>query len=221
MFEEELELEKKSSSIGPMLVIAALVFLLVGGIGYLIFQSKQQLKPEDAAKVIEQNLQAKGPATTQFMTGTLGWSEATSPNYMVLEKAGLVTVGKPDKNARKQVKLTADGEKTVAGFPEFAPQKDKDGTATYKLPLATRKLVKVEKVTMQTPTVAIVEYTWKWEPNKLGEIFDAAGKPMQSLSSWQRAAVIQKHGGDYYTTNPPKVTVRLVKLNKGWQVSID
>lgn len=220
MFEEELELEKQSSNIGPMIMIAALVLILVGGVGFMIFQSKRTLKPEDAAKVITQNLQARGPATTSFQTGSLGWSEANESHYLVLEKAGLVSVGKPDKNAHKPVKLTADGEKAIAAFPEFAPQKDKDGTATYKLPLATRKLVKVNTVTMQTPSVAIVEYTWKWEPNKMGEIFDASGKQMQALSSWQRASVIQKHGGDYYS-ELKTMKVRIVNGSKGWQVATE
>lgn len=220
MFEEELKLEKQSSSIGPMIMIAALVLVLVGGIGFVIFQSNRQLKPEAAAKAIEQNLEARGPATTQFMTGSIGWSEATEPHYTVLEKAGLISVSKPDKNARKNIKLTADGEKALAAFPEFAPQKDKDGTATYRIPLATRKLVKVEKVTMKTPSIAVVEYTWKWEPNKMGELFDASGKQLQALPSYQRATVIQKHGGDYYS-QPTKVTVKLVNGSKGWAVSND
>ncbi|HWR36499.1 MAG TPA: hypothetical protein VN622_11575 [Clostridia bacterium] len=221
MFEEEIALEKKSSSLGPVVMIAALVLIVVGGLGYIIFQSKKTLKPEDAAQVIEQTLKAKGPATTAFQTGLIGWSTATEPHYTVLEKAGFVTIGKPDANARKQIKLTPKGEQALAAFPEFPPQKDADGTAEYTVPLAARKLLEVQKVTMQGPNVAFVQYSWKWEPNSMGELFDASGKELQALSSWQRATVIQKHGADYYHAAPASTTVKLVVGKKGWQLATE
>lgn len=219
MFEQEIEMEKKSSSAGPMLVIAILVLVMVGGLGYVIFQSKQTLKPVDAAKVIEQSLKARGPATTEFSTGLIGWTTATEPHYTVLQKAGLVTVGKPDKDARKPIKLTAKGETEVAAFPELKPDVAKDGRTTYTIPLATRKLIAVSKVTMNGPNQATVEYTWKWEPNKMGDLFDASGKELQSLNSWQRASTIEKHGADYYHSAPIKTTVRLINSPKGWKIS--
>lgn len=220
MFEQEIEMEKKSSSVGPLLVIVLLVLVVVGGAGFVIFQSKQTFKPEAAAQLLEQSFKARGPVTTEFSTGLIGWSTATEPHYTVLEKAGLVTIGKPDKEARKIIKLTAKGETEVAAFPEFKPEVEKDRT-TYKIPLATRKLIEVGKITMNGPNMATVEYTWKWEPTKMGDLFDASGKELQSLTSWQRASVIEKHGADYYHAAPTKTVVRVTKTPKGWKIAND
>jgi hypothetical protein len=221
MFEQEIEMEKKSSSFGPLLVIFLLVLVVVGGAGYVLFQSKQTLKPEIAAQVLEDAFKTRGPVTTEFSTGLIGWSTATQPHYTVLEKAGLVSISKPDREARKTIKLTSKGSTEVAAFPEFKPDVDKDGRTTYTIPLATRKLVEVGKITMNGPNMATVEYVWKWEPTTMGDLFDASGKELQSLPSWQRATVIEKHGADYYHSAPTTTTVRLVKSTKGWKVSND
>ena len=46
---------------------------------------------------------------------------------------------------------------------------------TYVVPLAERKLVGVTKVSMIKPHLARVEYSWKWEPNRMGNNFEASG----------------------------------------------
>ncbi len=222
MFEQEIEMEKQTSSFGPLLIVFLLVSVFVGGIGWVVYQSKKVVKPEEAAKVIEQQFKSRGPSTMEFMTGLIGWSTAVEPHYTVLEKAGLVTIGKPDKEARKPIKLTAKGVAAVAAFPELKPVVDKDGTTTYKIPLATKKLLEVQKVTMSGPNIAVVEYTWQWAPNTMGDLFDASGKELQSLPAYQRATVIQKHGADYYHGAPQKNKVRIVNNgNKGWAISND
>ena len=62
MFEQEIEMEKKEgSSFGPVLIIFLLVGLFVGGIGVVIFQSKQTVKPEEATAAIQNRLKALRP----------------------------------------------------------------------------------------------------------------------------------------------------------------
>ena len=54
------------------------------------------------------------------------------------------------------------------------------------MPLARRKLVEVTKVTMNGPSMARVEYTWKWEPTPVGDLFDANGQLIKSFNLWER-----------------------------------
>jgi len=66
---------------------------------------------------------------------------------------------------------------------------------------------------MQAPTRALVEYTWKWVPNQLGEVFEASGPLVKSFSSWERAALIEKYGADFYHASPTKVVLPLMKTD--------
>ncbi len=62
MFEEELELEKKEGGgFGPVIVIVLMVALIVGGIGYVVWQGTQTLKPDEATKVLTAALQQQNP----------------------------------------------------------------------------------------------------------------------------------------------------------------
>ncbi len=221
MFEQELELEKKEGGgFGPVIVIVLMVGLIVGGIGYMVWQSTRTLKPEEATKVLTAALQQQRPASVRFQTGHLKYSNSvdslTDPQYKLLEKLGIITT-KTEKDGSMTVALTADGEKRISAVPELKKKDDKDGTILYVVPLARRSLVKVEKINKLGPTAAEVEYAWKWEPNELGNDFDAAGPAVQAFGTYERSVLIQKYGADFYTAKPQDVTVKLEKLSDGWQ----
>lgn len=220
MFEEELELEKKEGGgFGPLIIIFALVAIFVGGIGYIIWQNRQTLKPEEAAQVIQAQFAAQGPASLHFHTGMVAPSvndKPTDPHYKLLQKAGLLTV-KPGKGMAMNIALTPDGEKKITAIPEFAKSTEEDGTTLYTVPLATKQLVQVVKVTKITPSKAQVEYTWKWRPNDMGELFEASGPAVKAFNTWDRSTLIQKYGADFYDQDAQKITVNMIKGSKGWQ----
>ena len=220
MFEQELEMEKKEGrGYGPLIIIFALVAILVGGVGYVVWTNTQTMKPEEAAQIISSGFAAQGPAVTRFHSGTITPSVAdktSDPNYKLLQKIGILTA-KPGKNQVVQVDLTPDGEKRISALPEFQKTKEADGTTLYTVPLATRELVKVDKVTKITPSRIQIDYTWKWKPNDFGNLFDAAGPTVKSFSTWDRSTLIDKYGAAFYNADPQKVTVTMVKGSKGWQ----
>jgi hypothetical protein len=220
MFEEELELEKQEGGgFGPLIIIFALVAILVGGVGFVIWQNSQTLKPEDAAKALAANFDAQGPAFVHFHSGLVSPSvedKISDPHYKLLQKAGILTT-KPVKGKGVQVDLTAAGEKEISSFPDFKKTKEADGTYAYSVPLAQKELVKVDNVTKISPSRAQVEYTWKWKPNELGAIFDASGPTVKSFNTWDRSTLIQKYGADFYSADPQKITVILVKGANGWK----
>jgi hypothetical protein len=221
MFESELEMEKKQGGgFGPLLIILLLVGLVVGGLGYVIWQGKQTLKPEEAAQIITATLAEKGPASVRFHSGLVTYDindTTTDPHYRLLTKLGIVNT-KPAKNGALQVDLTPQGEQRLLVIPEFQKTADKKGVIAYKVPLATKELVKVEKVTWLSPTSSQIEYTWKWKPNDLGKDFDATGSAVKSFSTWERATLIQKYGVDFYSAEPIRETVRLSKKDGKWQM---
>src|SRR5512146_207748 len=221
MFEEELELEKQEGGgFGPVIVIVLMVGLIVGGIGYVIWQGTRTLKPEEATKVLTAALQQQKPSSVRFQTGHLKYSNSvdslTDPQYKLLEKLGIITT-KTQKDGSMDVALTADGEKRISAFPELNKKDDKDGTVLYVVPLAKRALVKVGKINKLGPSSAEVEYAWKWQPNDLGKDFDATGPAVQAFGTYERSVLIQKYGADFYTAKPQDVSVKLVKLSDGWQ----
>lgn len=222
MFEEELELEKKEGGgFGPLIIIFALVALLVGGVGYVIFQTKQTLKAEDAAAVVTESLKARGPSTIKFHAGHVVPSVAEKPDgphYRLLEKAGVVKVAKA-KYPAVDVSLTPQGEKLITAFPEFAKSQQQDGTTEYIVPLAEREFVGISNIKKISPSRFEVEYTWKWKPNQLGEAFDASGELLKQFNLWERSTLIKDYGADFYHAAPSKVTVVLVKGDKGWKIA--
>jgi hypothetical protein len=113
--------------------------------------------------------------------------------------------------------VTPTGEKTFSAIPGFKKFKSpNDDTWTYQVPLASRKLVKIDNITMNGPSFAKVEYEWQWEPTTLGDLFDVDGKAIESFNTWDRGKLIEKYGADYYHAAPKKATVRLHKSDKGW-----
>ncbi len=226
MFEQELELEQKSSSIVPLLLILALAGVIIGTAGYWFMQSKKVLTQPEATTVVTALLKTQGPAVLHFHTGAVKSSineKPRDPHYKLLEKAGLVkvTTGK-GKAEVYNIALTPKGESELTAFPEFQKSEEKDGTLLLAVPLARRKLVEVTKVTMNGPSMARVEYTWKWDPTSLGDIFDANGAMIKGFNIWETQALIEKYGANFYHADPKKVVVNLVKSDKGtWQLMSD
>lgn len=222
MFEAEVELEKRSS-FGPLVLVIALLATIVGLIAYIFMQSRQHLATADAAQVVSSLLHAQGPASVQFHGGMVVASvneRPTDPHYKLLEKAGLVRIGK-HRGRATPIFVAAVAEKEFQAISEYRQWKDKDGTDVYFVPLAERKLAQIASVTMKSPTIAQVEYTWKWEPNKIGEMFDASGSLVKGFNTWDRATLIQKYGVNFYHAEPTRASVTLVRGDKGWQVATE
>lgn len=226
MFEQEIEMEKRESSVVPLLLIVGMIIIFVGVAGYYVWQNKQVLSNADAGNVITATLKSQSPAVVQFHTGIVKASineKPQDPHYRLLEKAGILKLGKPGRDGRAfPIAMTAQGEKLLAEIPDVEKVKEKDGTQLYMLPLAQRRLVEISKVTMINPERARVDYIWKWEPNKIGNLFDASGSMVKSFNTWERATLIEKYGANYYHGDPTRVSVVLTKnTNKTWQIALE
>jgi hypothetical protein len=193
MFEQEIEMEQRQSSVVPLLLIIAMILAFVGVAAYYVIQNQKTLPAAEAALLIEQSLKADGPATIHFESGKVVASVQERPqdaNYRLFEKAGLLKLGE-DNGHFTPVELTAAG----------------------------RKLVGTPKVTMTGMGRATAEFTWAWEPNKMGELLDASGPLVKSFSTWDRATLIDKYGAKFYHGEPNKVTTAFVRGDKGWQIA--
>jgi hypothetical protein len=65
---------------------------------------------------------------------------------------------------------------------------------------------------------AIVEYNWRWVPNKLGDAFDAGGPLVKSFNLWERQTLINKYAVAFYNGNPTKSTLVVVRNGKEWKL---
>lgn len=218
MFEEEIELEKKEgSAFGPVIIILLLVGLFVGGIGVVVYQSKESLKPEQATAAIEAKLNSAAPVSITFHVGNVSYSAGDKPTdaqYKLFEKAGFLKIGK-GKGYAAQVDLTPTGKQFLASLPDGKGVPEKNGTTGYTLQLASRKLVSVGKVAKLGQHKFQVQYTWAWQTTKSGELFDVAGNLVQSLPSYERSMLIDHHGANYYHAAPAQATIQLIKDSNG------
>lgn len=223
MFEQEIELEKKQSGTLPLLLMVSLIVALVGVAVYFLAESRKVLAPSEAATVVTNILNAQSPPTVSFHTGLVKEGYVESPRdvrYKALEKAGLLKVGKT-KSGKAPVTLTAKGSELLKQIPNVKQSKDPDGTEAYVVPLAARKLVEISKITMNGPERATVQFVWRWEPNALGESFDAAGSMLAGFKTSDRVQLIDKHGARFYHDAPTKVTIALAKAQQGWQAATE
>ena len=221
MFEQEIEMEKKESSIVPLLLMVVLIVGVVGVALYFVAESRRVLTTAQAAPVILASFESQGPPTLRFQTGDLSASaneNAKEPHYRLLEKGGYIKIGKEVKE-KTPVTLTPEGQALLAEIAGVKKSKTKDDNEEYVVPLAQRKLVEIGKITMITPNKAAVEYTWKWEPNKLGDLFDVQGATVQGFNTWDRGVLIDKWGADYYHADSKKAATYVVKTDKGWGVA--
>ena len=224
LFAAELEMEAKSSSFLPLLLVAGLVLVVGGTIFYFVKGARDVLTVPTATTTVSSILKAQAPPTVQFSTGTVVPSvneKLQDPHYKLLAKAGVI-VTKPKGNASLIVNVTGPGETLFSKIEGVQKNKNSDGTVTYIVPLAGRVLVSVDKVTMVRPHLATVEYTWKWEPNRLGQEFDASGSLVKSFNSWDRATLIKSYGADFYGAAPTKARISLMEGNNGtWKPYVE
>jgi len=224
MFEQELEMEQKEgSSFGPLIIILLLVAMLVGGIGWVVYQTRKTLKPEEASAVISTILKNQGPSYVKFHTGHITPDvneKLEDPHYRLMVKAGIVKMTKP-KGGISNVTFTPEGEKLIASIAGVEKTNGSGGTSVYKVPLATRSLVAIGTIDKLSPTRFKVTYTWKWDPNQMGDDFDATGDLIKDFSTWDRSTLIDKYGVAFYHGDPTKVTVTLQQESDGWKVVTD
>jgi len=224
MFEQEVELEKHQSSVLPLLLIVTLILAIVGVAVHNIRESRKVLTVPEAANVITDVLKAQGPATIRFHTGSLVSSVAdrpTEPHYRLLEKIGVLKIGRATSSGAVPIALTPKGEQLLSQIPGVQITKEKDGTEAYLVPLAVRRLADVNRIETVRTRRANVEFTWMWEPNALGESFDAGGAPVKAFNTWDRATLIDKYGVQFYHDAPTKVIMALTRTDKGWQPATD
>src|SRR6201984_588273 len=126
MFEQEIEMEQRQSSVVPLLLIIAMILAFVGVAAYYVIENQKTLPAAEAALLIEQSLKADGPATIHFESGkVVAWVQERpqDANYRLLEKAGLVKLGK-DNGHFTPVELTAAGKKMLDEIPDVVNSKD-------------------------------------------------------------------------------------------------
>jgi hypothetical protein len=224
MFEQELEMEQQQSSVLPLILIIAMILAFVGVAGYYVIENRKVLPAAEASNLVSQSLKSDGPVIFRFRAGMVVGSvqdRPHDPNYRLLEKAGLINIGK-DKGRTTPVTLTAAGRKLLAEIPGVKESKDeKDGTLEYAVPAAERALAGTPVVTMIGMGRAKAEFEWAWAPTQMGELLDAAGPTVKSFNTWERGTLIDKYGAKFYHGAPTKATMFFTRGNKGWQVTAE
>ena len=221
MFEQEIAMEKQQSSVLPLLLIITLIVSLVGVAVYYVVENRKVLASEEATTLVNASLKSQEPVTIHFQTGTIVESvdvRPHGPDYRLLEKAGLIRIGK-DSGRATPIALTPNGEALLSQISGVTKAKNKDAIVVYSVPLAGRKLVGTPKVTMTSMGHATVEFTWACEPNQLGEIFDASGPQVQSFNTWDRGTLIDKYEVKFYHGAPTRASLACVRGEKGWEVA--
>lgn len=219
LFAAEIAMEGKSHDFAPWLLAIALVLLLGGFIYYFISTTRETLSVAQATATVNGILRGQGPAIVRFSAGTVEPNNGQQdPLYKLLTKAGIVvTKPKPKDAASLLVEITEPGQ-TVLSNIDGVQKTMKDQVANYSVPLAERKLVSIDKVTLLRPHVAKVDYTWEWMPNRLGREFDADGQLVQSFSAWERETLIRSYSVDFYNAAPTKTSIVLMKPgDEPWQ----
>ena len=169
LFAAEIAMEGKSSNFFPLVLILGLIIVVGGTIYYFVKGAQDVLTASAATASVNKILASQSSATIRFSTGTVTSSvneKPLDPHYKLLAKAGVVNT-KPKGGNALIVDLTGPGESLLGGITDIQKSKNADGTTTYLVPLATRGLVSIDKITMIKPHLAQVDYTWKWVPNRL------------------------------------------------------
>jgi hypothetical protein len=220
MFEAEVEMERRSTIL-PLLLMMCLAAALLGLVAYVILQVRERrpLSAQQASPIVAAAVQAHGSAIVHFHTGLVKPSsddKASEPNYRLLEKAGIVKLGKAEKGGTR-VTLTPAGERLLAEIPDFKKSQETDGTFLYKAPVAQRQFISVANVEMSGTDTATVAYNWKWVSNPLGDIFDAGGPLVKSFNLWERQNLINKYGADFYHGDPTRSALVLARNGRDWK----
>lgn len=223
MFEQEIAMEKRQSSVVPLLLIVGLIIAIVGVAAYYLVQNKKVLASEDAARLVASSLDAQGPVTMDFRVGKVATSvdeKPHDPNYRLLEKTGLIRIGK-DQGRTTQITLTPKGEAFLKGIPGVSKSKtEHEDSESYVVPLADRKMVGTPKVNMLAIGRANVEFSWAWQTTPMGELFDASGAQVKSFNTWERGTLINKYGAKFYHADPTRAMISCARNEQGvWQIA--
>lgn len=216
MFEEEIKMEERSSSVGPMLLIVAVCLTIVGTAIYVTMEAHKGMSQTEAKRAVQAMLAQRGPAMLHFHTGLITHKtdqKAAEPEYALMERAQLVAIEKRDNGV--EVDLTEAGMKMVNAIAGSTHTKEADGTTEYHVPLGTRELVAVSGVNVISPSAATIHYTWKWRPTAMGDVFDLAGNYASGLDVWERAE-LAKDGADLFHSAPVPDEYN---ATSGWQMA--
>ncbi len=198
MFQEEIKTDDRTSSMTPMLLIAAICLTIVGTAVYVLHEARKGMSDADARRAVTAMLEQRGPAVVHFRTGLVTPSTTEKPNdphYQLLERAEIITMEKRDNKV--QVTLTENGAKLLDTIAGTTHARNSDGTEEYSVPLGTREVVAVTGVNVASPSSATIHYTWKWRPTAMGDVFDLAGNYASGLNVWDRAT-LAKQGADLF-----------------------
>ena len=224
LFAAEIEMEKKSSNIFPILFVAMLVLVVGGTIFYFVKSARQVLTPEQATASVNEILKGQGAGHVRFRTGLVTGSvdeKPMDPHYTLLAKAGVLVTKKKSWNSIDS-QLTPAGQKLIDSLSGVEKTNNTDKTVTYQVPLAQRKLVSIDKIEMIRPHLARVTYSWQWEPNRLGTEFDASSELVKGFNTWDRGTLIRTYGVDFYSAAPTKVSVVLMETKNGsWKPYVE
>ena len=221
MFESEVEMENRSTFL-PLVLLLALVATLIGLVAYVALEirAKKDLSAAEATPFVEATLRSEGPALLHFRVGKITYSldeKPADPHFRLLEKMGLVKISNR-KPASIVVAITPAGERMVSSIPGWQKNKTSDGIQ-YVVPLAERRMVEVNRVTMKGPNDAVAEYSWKWVPNELGTKLDASTPLVKSFNTWDRSTLIDKYGVDFYGATPVRGTIALARIDRVWKIA--
>jgi hypothetical protein len=219
MFESEIQMERRSSIL-PMLLMLCLLVGIVGLVTYVVLQvrGKTPLSAQEATGIVTAALQGPGPAVIHFRTGLVNNDEKLpDPNYRLLEKARVVKLAKAPHGG-VLVSVTPEGEQLLSDLPGFKKSTEADGAFSYQAALAQRQFVGIASVNMSGVDNAIVEYNWRWVPNKLGDAFDAGGPLVKSFNLWERQTLINKYAVAFYHGDSTKSTLAVVRNGREWKL---
>ncbi len=224
IFAAEIAMEERSSSVLPLLFVTALVLVVGGAIVYFVKGANAKLTPAVASTAINQILKSQPPAVIKFSTGTLVSSvneKPMDPQYKLLAKLGILTI-KPKAWNSIYSTMTPAGEKLLGTLDGVEKGTNKDGTVTYSVLLAQRKLVAIGDIQMLNPHLAQVDYTWQWVPNRLGRDFDATSEAVKSFNTWDRQTLINSYGVNFYNAAPTKVRIVLMQTkDDSWKPYVE
>lgn len=216
MFEEEIKMEERSSSVGPVMLIVAVCLTIVGTAVYVMHEANKGMSQAEAKRALTAMLEQRGPATVHFRSGLIVPSSPEKPNdahYQLLERAQVIATEKRSNGV--MVSLTENGAKLLNSIPGTTHSHNVDGTDEYVVPLGTRQIVAVTGVKVLSPSSASIHYTWKWQPTAMGDVFDLAGNYATGFNVWERAA-LAKDGADLFHSGPVPDEYN---ATSGWQLA--
>jgi hypothetical protein len=222
MSEPETNSRSKSTAIVSILTVT-LTVVLVAIAGYLLTERTRVPTASQAAGVITQMLKSHGPTTVSFQTGFLQTSPDSNecdPRYKLLERAGIVTIENVASEGAR-VTLKPNGTAILKEISGVRQSPGSGSRVAYVVPLADMRLVDISNIAMLKPNRAIVRFTWEWNPNPVGESFDAFGALMKGFSKEDRAILADQCGVRSYSGKPTLATVALVKTAEGWSIAND